>query len=116
MATLYERLDSLCKEREIKGARMCRELGISKSLMTDLKSGRKKGVSADTAEKIASYFDVSVSYLLGKEENKKPTDDGELSEAKRELISFVNTLQEDAAESMLRMMKAYYEEWQRNQQ
>ena len=68
MANLYERLDSLCKERGIKGARMCRELGISKSLMTDLKSGRKKGINADTAQKIASYFGVSVGYLLGEEE------------------------------------------------
>ena len=49
MATLYERLDSLCKERGIKGGRMCTELGLSKSLMTDLKMGRKTGVSAVTA-------------------------------------------------------------------
>lgn len=71
MGTLYERLDSLCKERGIKGGRMCVDLGISKSLMTDLKSGRKKGVSAETAQKIASYFDVTVGYLLGEEEKIK---------------------------------------------
>ncbi len=78
MGTLYERLDLLCKERGIKGARMCTDLGISKSLMTDLKSGRKKTVSAPTAQKIASYFGVSVGYLLGEEEQKeKPTQKGE---------------------------------------
>lgn len=71
MANLYERLDALCKERGIKGARMCRDLGISKSLMTDLKSGRKKTVNADTAQKIASYFEVSVGYLLGEEDKIK---------------------------------------------
>lgn len=68
MATLYERLAELCENRGIKGAQMCRDLGISKSLMTDLKSGRKKGVNAETAQKIASYFNVSVGYLLGEEE------------------------------------------------
>ena len=73
MGTLYERLDSLCKERGIKGGRMCADLGISKSLMTDLKSGRKKTVSAPTAQKIASYFGVSVGYLLGQE--SKSADD-----------------------------------------
>lgn len=71
MGTLYERLDSLCKERGIKGARMCTDLGISKSLMTDLKSGRKKTVSAPTAQKIASYFGVTVGYLLGEEDQKE---------------------------------------------
>lgn len=68
MGTLYERLDNLCKERGIKGGRMCVDLGISKSLMTDLKSGRKKGVNAETAQKIATYFNVTVGYLLGEEE------------------------------------------------
>lgn len=83
MATLYERLDALCKERGVKGGRMCTDLGISKSLMTDLKSGRKKGVNAETAQKIASYFDVTVGYLLGEEVQKeKPlvNDDEELTE------------------------------------
>ena len=78
MATLYERLDALCKERGIKGGRMCTDLNISKSLMTDLKSGRKKGVNAETAQKIASYFDVTVGYLLGEDEQKeKPLVNGD---------------------------------------
>lgn len=68
MVTLYERLSSLCEEKGIKGGRMCTELGFSKSLMTDLKNGRKKSVNAETAQKIASYFGVSVGYLLGEEE------------------------------------------------
>lgn len=71
MSTLYERLNSLCKERGIKGGRMCVDLGISKSLMTDLKSGRKKGVNAETAQKIATYFGVTVGYLLGEEDKKE---------------------------------------------
>ena len=108
MVTLYERLDSLCNDRGIKGARMCRELGISKSLMTDLKSGRKKGVNADTAQKIASYFDVSVGYLLGGEE-KSTVDDG-LSENIKTLIDFVKTVPEDKAELVLRVMKSIVED------
>ena len=56
---------------------MCTDLGISKSLMTDLKMGRKKSVSAETAQKLASYFGVSVGYLLGEETEKSPTVSGE---------------------------------------
>ena len=64
-------------------------------------------------EAMANYFGIKKSDLI--EENKKPTDDSELSGAKRELIDFANSLSEDEAGSMLRMMKTFYEEWQRNQ-
>ena len=47
--------------------------------MTDLKMGRKKGVSAETAQKIADYFGVSVGYLLGKETEKAPAGSGKRS-------------------------------------
>ena len=74
MCTLYERITSLCESKGVSGSRMCLDLGLSKSTLSDIKSGRKKGVSTATAAKIAAYFDVSVGYLLGEEDNKKPAD------------------------------------------
>ena len=65
MANLYESILKLCEHNGIRPGRLCDELGISRGLMTDLKMGRKKGVNAETAQKIASYFGVSVGYLLG---------------------------------------------------
>lgn len=110
MATLYERLDTLCKEKGVKGGRMCTDLGFSKSLMTDLKNGRKKGVNAETAQKLASYFDVSVGYLLGEEDKKeKPTEDDRLSANTKALIDFVKTVPEDKAELVLKVMKSIVE-------
>ena len=67
MSILYERLLALCKERGISGYRMSKDNGIALSLMTDLKMGRKKEISAKTANKLASYFGVTVGYLLGTE-------------------------------------------------
>ena len=112
MVTLYERLSSLCEEKGIKGGRMCTELGFSKSLMTDLKSGRKKGINAETAQKIASYFGVSVGYLLGEEEKEEqPTvKDDELSDNLKQLIDFAKSVPEDKAEMILRVMKSIVEE------
>ena len=92
MVTLYERLSSLCEEKGIKGGRMCTELGFSKSLMTDLKNGRKKSVNAETAQKIASYFNVSVGYLLGEEEKKEQSTESELSTKKTEFIQKVEKM------------------------
>ena len=67
MSILYERLLTLCKDRGISGYRMSKDNGIALSLMTDLKMGRKKGISAEVANKLASSFGVTVGYLLGTE-------------------------------------------------
>ena len=67
MENLFDRIQSLCAEKGIRPGRLCNDLGISRSLMTDLKMGRKKTVNAETAQKIAGFFGVSVGYLLGQE-------------------------------------------------
>ena len=68
MANLYETIQSLCENKGIRPGRLCDELHLSRGLMTDLKMGRKKSVSAETAQKIAGYFGISVGRLLGHEE------------------------------------------------
>ena len=96
MVTLYETLSDLCLKKGVKGGRMCTDLGISKSLMTDLKSGRKKSINAETAQKIATYFGVSVGYLLGEEEKEKQsTEIDELSIKKKEFIRKVAEMSDD---------------------
>lgn len=64
---LYHRISSLCSQRGITPGKLCSELGMSRSVLSDLKSGRKKSLNAETAYSIAAYFGVSVGYLLGKE-------------------------------------------------
>jgi len=70
MENLFTRIESLCAENGIRPGRLCDELGLSRSLMTDLKMGRKKTVNAETAQRIAGFFNVSVGYLLGQSEDK----------------------------------------------
>ena len=77
MGTLYENIIALCKEHGITGGKMCTDIGMSKGILTDLKMGRQSGISAANAQKIASYFGVSVGYLLGEENKKAPTENGE---------------------------------------
>lgn len=73
MCTLYDRITELCKEKGVSGSRMCLDLGLSKSTLSDIKSGRKKGISTTTAQKMAAYLGVSVGYLLGEEMRNAPT-------------------------------------------
>ena len=109
MCTLYSRIIELCKEKGISGSRMCLELGLSKSTLSDIKSGRKKGFSADTAHKIASYLGVSVGYLLGEEEmgikKEQPTELDGLSEKRKALMQFAMEVPEDKADMILQVMR-----------
>ena len=65
---MYSRISTLCAQRGITPSKLCADLGISRGIITDLKSGRKKDLYATTAWKIAKYFGVSVGYLLGYED------------------------------------------------
>lgn len=107
MGTLYENIIALCEEKGIKGGKMCTEIGMSKGILTDLKMGRQSGISAANAQKIASYFGVSVGYLLGEETKKETatqTDNG-LSESKKQLLALAEQCSEEDAEKLLQMMQ-----------
>ena len=108
MGTLYERINALCKAKGVSGSRMCLDLGLSKSTMSDLKSGRIKGVSIPTAQKIAGYFGISVDELYGEEDKKeKPTAQGDrLSEEKQELIDYIKTLPEEKIQLLLQVARS----------
>ena len=107
MGNLYKTIMILCDERGIKGAKMCNDVGISKGLLTDLKMGRRTGVSAVTAQKIASYFGVSVGYLLGEEEmpenEEKPatTPGYELSRLQDRIMQEIQSAPEDLQKEFL---------------
>ena len=77
MSDLYNRIMSLCEEKGVSGYRMCKDIKIQPSILTDLKMGRQSGLSAKNADKMAAYFGVSVGFLLGTETKKAPTQEGE---------------------------------------
>ena len=99
MGTLYERIISLCQEKGITGGKMCTDLRMSKGTLTDLKMGRQTGISAAKAQKIASYFGVSVGYLLGEETEKQPVQD-ELPDRKKEFIRRVENMSDSQLERL----------------
>lgn len=70
MCTLYENIIKLCRDRGITGGKLCVDIGISKSTLTDLKAGRKKTITVPTATKIADYFGVPVTEIIGPQEHE----------------------------------------------
>lgn len=109
MCTLYNRIQELCKSKGVSGSRMCLDLGLSKSTMSDMKSGRKSGVSMPTAQKIAGYFGITVDELYGKNEEKPTVQDDGLTENQRILMDFAKSVPDDKAEMILRVMKSIVE-------
>ena len=107
MGTLYERITALCKAKGVSGSRMCLDLGLSKSTMSDLKNGRIKGISFPTAQKIAGYFEITVDELYGEEAKKEqPTEYDGLSDELKELIENVKGLPEDKIQMLLQVAKS----------
>lgn len=65
MCEMYAMIENLCQERGIKVGRLCADLGISRGVLSDLKNGRTKKLSAENLAKISGYFGISSDYLLG---------------------------------------------------
>lgn len=63
--TLFERISYLAKKRDKSIKEVAEELGLSRNAIYQWKTSSPK---ADTLQKVAEYFDVSVDYLLGREE------------------------------------------------
>ena len=82
---MYKLIESLCKARNVNITQMCREAGVPRGNLTDLKMGRQSGLSAKNLQKIADYFDVSVAFLLG--EKEKPAN--KLTDPSPELVADV---------------------------
>ena len=62
---IYNRIVELCEQSNITIASMCRESGVAKQTITDIKHGRQQSLSIRNAKKVADYFGVDVSYLMG---------------------------------------------------
>lgn len=91
----------LCNKKEISPTAVVVELGLSRGSVTSWKEG--KVPYQRTLAKLATYFNVSVDYLLGKEE--KPAASGELSEGEETLIGLFRQIPEEQQKMVLEMIR-----------
>ncbi|RXA60685.1 helix-turn-helix domain-containing protein [Enterococcus faecium] len=68
--TVFERIKFLAKKHSKTMKQVTIDLGYSENYFYSLKSGKQP--SAEKLTEIADYFDVSVDYLLGREERETP--------------------------------------------
>lgn len=104
---LYQRIKTLCEKRGISISKLESELGFGNSSIK--KWERVSSPSIDKIIKVATYFDVSVDYLLGRTDIK-----GSVSEllGDDDIISFQRARQkmsQQDRERMMRMLKAGFD-------
>lgn len=105
MSNLYSRIEELCKTRGTNITEMCRASGASRGSLTDLKKGRTSGLNTGTLEKLSAYFGVSVDYLLGNEQQKKPTPEGERNYEDMELLAAFRNADESTKAAIRLLLK-----------
>lgn len=114
---MYNRIEQLCKKNGTDITKMCRELNIPRSSLSELKSGRAKSISADKVAKIANLFGVSALYITDGIEEEKPlvNNDEELTEYLEELknrdemrmlFSVTKTCTKEEVEQAVRIIEA----------
>lgn len=59
MVNMYEIVAELCKRQGISVSRMCADLQIRPSVISELKHGRTKSLSSANIARISGYFSVS---------------------------------------------------------
>lgn len=63
MNSMYNRIEALCYHHAKTMGEMCKDLGISRSVLSELRSGRTKELSVHNLRKIADYFKIPLDAL-----------------------------------------------------
>ena len=88
----FDTFSALCKEKKVSCKRATLEMGLSNSIAAKWK---RTGATpnGETLSKIADYFNVSIEYLLGTENEKSPTPEGaELTDLEKDILERMSRL------------------------
>ena len=81
----------------VKPSKMMKELGFSSGLFSQWKANAQNPAYS-SLEKIANYLNVSVDYLLGKTDIKKPLTQNNHSEEDNSILTMYHQLPEELQE------------------
>lgn len=59
---LYERIEAMCRQHGVTITEMCRDAGISRASVSNLKHGGSRFLSSATIHKMSSYFRVPMDF------------------------------------------------------
>lgn len=102
---MYEKIQELCNDKGIKIAQLCREAGVPKSTISDLKRGDTKTLSTQNLIKIAQYFDISLDFFDDSIDGVDIRKD-ELFQKRKLLFDMSKKATEDQLDTFIVMFKA----------
>lgn len=101
--TLYERIESLAKEKGFSVCGLCKTAGVPHSTIYELKSGKKVDLNRKTTEKLATALEITVDELYGKE--KTPDAEAPRDKKYEEIINLLSALPEEKIAEAVRYLK-----------
>ena len=99
----WEKYYNLCLEKGTSPSVVATELGISTGTVSWWKKGKVPYPA--TAQKIADYFGVSVSYLLNGEEKEKTPEEQMLTEGEKMLLQLFRQVPEEKQPHLIQLIK-----------
>ena len=66
---IVENIQNICARHGVKPPVACRESGIGKDVLSNLKSGRTKSIKIEKLRLLADYLGVTTSELLGEKKD-----------------------------------------------
>ena len=107
MSDLYSNIHALCEKEGIKDGTLCANIGIRRSFLSELKAGRTKSLSAEVLSKIASYFNVSVDYLLtgNQKENPPQQPQSEIDAAVERIRKKLESMPKEQREALMNLIE-----------
>ena len=103
MSEFAKRLRELRKDKNVSQKKLSNYLGYGYTAIANYESGRNEP-SFDTLCKIAGYFDVTVDYLIGKEDN--PLREDTISKIESELVLNYRKMGKEDQRILLEMAKS----------
>lgn len=112
MSDISKRILETITCKDISYGDLSDKTGIPKSALQRYATGQTEKIPIDRLEKIASAIGVTTSFLMGwdsADKKEQPADSGELSEAKKAMHDFVDTLSDDQVHRLLQIARAAFE-------
>lgn len=102
------RLKELRKEAGLTQKQFAKEIGAAQNTVSQWEAGTRR-LDDETIKRIASFFGVSVDYLLGLSESKRVSLADNVSEAKQAMYNLIDELPDDKVLKLYDLAKAALE-------
>lgn len=102
--TMGERLKQLREQKKLTQEEVGAIIGVNKAAIQKYESGKVENIKRSNIKKLADFFNVTPTYLMGWDDAKKETPI--LSEQDKRLVDMFDMLDEAGKDHMLKFMQA----------